>query len=428
MDAHLHPPFAGPFVVVASSLLAAAAPAGAPVASAPSSMTFDELKARVEANDGPREIVLPPGVVRGDLVIRRSLVLRGAKGAVLEGTGTGTTLTVDADDVVVEGLEVRGSGRRHTTEDAAIKAKGERVRMTDVGVKDALFGISLQACRACVVERARVAGYGDDAELRGDAIKLWESHGSRVSGCSVERARDVVVWYTRGAVLDGNVVKGSRYGSHFMYAHDAVVRNSRFERNVVGLFVMYSMRVTIEDNVLFGARGAAGVGLGFKDSDAIVVRRNALVANTAGTYLDNTPRAPSAPVAFEWNSISLNDVGIRLHGTAKGLRFSGNDLRDNATLIDVDGGGDALSVDVRRNRFSDYEGYDLDGDGLGDVPYEVKALSSELSEKNPAIALLHGTPAMGVIDAVARAVPVLSKRKLLVDPEPRMKAPEQVKP
>jgi nitrous oxidase accessory protein len=406
---------------VAVASLAVAASVSAPEPS--SAMTFDELRALVEASDGPREIVIPPGVVRGDLVVRRPLVLRGAKGAALEGTRNGTTLSIEADDVVVEGLEVRGSGKKHTTEDAAIKAKGARIRIADVDVKESLFGITLQACRACVVERAHVVGYGDDTELRGDAIKLWESHGSRVSSCTVEHSRDVVVWYTRNATLDGNVVRGSRYGSHFMYAHDAVVKNSRFERNVVGLFVMYSMRVTIEDNVLFGARGAAGVGLGFKDSDAIIVRGNSLVANTAGAYLDNTPRVPTDPVTFERNSISLNDVGIRLHGAEKGLRILGNDFRDNATLIDVDGGGDALSVDVRGNHFSDYEGYDLDHDGVGDVAYEVKALSSELVEKNASLALLHGTPAMGVIDAVAHAVPVFSAKKLLVDPEPRMRKP-----
>jgi nitrous oxidase accessory protein len=408
---------------VAVASLAVAASVSSATADAPPAMTFDELRALVEATDGPREIVIPPGVTRGDLLVKRPLVLRGAKGAVIEGTHTGTTLAIEADDVVVEGLEVRGSGKKHTTEDAAIKAKGERIRISDVEVNDALFGITLQGCRACVVERAHVVGYGDDTELRGDAIKLWESHGSRVSSCTVEHSRDVVVWYTRNATLDGNVVRGSRYGSHFMYAHDAVVKNSRFERNVVGLFVMYSMRLVIEDNVLFGARGAAGVGLGFKDSDAITVRGNSLVANTAGTYLDNTPRVATAPVIFERNSIALNDVGVRLHGAEKGLRIVANDFRDNATLIEVDGGGDALSVDVRGNRFSDYEGYDLDHDGVGDVAYEVKALSSELTEKNRSLALFHGTPAMGVIDAVAHAVPVFATKKLLVDPEPRMRKP-----
>lgn len=400
--------------VFAGAAVAASVSGGEPARS------MDDLRALVAAADGPHEIVLEPGVYRGDLVIRRPLVLRGAKGTVIEGTGTGTVVTIDASDVTLEGVTVRRSGRRHTTEDAAVKATGERVRIADVRAEDSLFGISLQACRSCVVERAHVIGSGDDTELRGDAIKLWESHDSIVRASTVERSRDVVVWYTRRATLDGNVVTKSRYGSHFMYAHDAVVKNSRFDGNVVGLFVMYSMRLTIEDNVLAGAHGAAGVGLGFKDSDGLVVRRNWMVANTTGTYLDNTPRTPSEAVTFERNTIALNDVGIRLHSAEKGLHLVGNDLRDNAALVEIDGGGDALSVDVRGNHFSDYAGYDLDRNGTGDVAYEVKTLSSELTESVPSLKFFRGTPAMGLIDAVAHAVPVLSSRRLLVDPEPKM--------
>jgi nitrous oxidase accessory protein len=201
-----------------------------------------------------------------------------------------------------------------------------------------------------------------------------------------------------------------------MYAHDAIVRRSKVEGNVVGIFVMYSARVTIEDNVLAGARGAAGVGLGFKDSDAVVVKNNALVANTTGTYLDNTPRMKDQPVVFEGNRVALNDVGVRLHIAREGIQFTDNDFHQNATLLE----GEALAATFERNHYSDYEGYDLDGDGIGDVPYEVKALSSQLTDQRPALKLFHGTVAMGLVDAVAQAMPVFSTRKLMVDPRPRM--------
>lgn len=381
--------------------------------------SFDVLARLVADPAGPKEIAIA-GTLRGDLVVERPVHLRGAPGAVLEGTGRGTVISVRATDVAIEDLVVRRSGRRHTTEDSGIKAAGERVAVRRVRVEDSLFGISLAACKACLVERAHVVGSDDeDTELRGDAIKLWESHDSIVRGSRVERSRDLVVWYTRRAVLEDNVVVKSRYGSHFMYAHDARVRRSRFEGNVVGVFVMYSSRVHVEGNVLAGARGAAGVGLGFKDSDAVEVKGNWIVANTTGSYLDNTPRSPAEPVTVSGNVLGLNDVALRLHSGSPGLHLVGNDFRDNATMVEVDGGGDALGVDVRGNHFSDYEGYDLDGDGVGDVPYEVKALSSQLTETKPSLKFFHGTAAMGLVDSVSRAVPVLASRRLLVDSAPR---------
>lgn len=405
---------------VALALVSGSEPARAE--SAASAASFADLRARVEAPDGPAVIALAPGVYRGDLVIARPLTIRGGDGVVLEGTGSGTVVTVRADDVTVEDVAIRRSGRRHTAEDAAVKATGARVHLVRARITDALFGVSLEQCRDCVLDRVRVTGGGGDTELRGDGIKLWESHGSVVKDCVVHGARDVVVWYTRHATLERNVVEDGRYGTHFMYAHDAVVKGGRFERNVVGVFVMYSMRMTIEDVVVAGAHGAAGVGLGFKDSDRIDVRRSWMVANTTGIYLDNTPRTPSETVTFEHDVVALNEVGVRLHSAEKGLRIVESELRGNGALVEVDGGGDALAVDVRRNWYSDYEGYDLDGDGIGDVAYEVKALSSELTEAHPALKLFRGTPAMGLIDAVAHAAPVLAARKLWMDPEPRMGA------
>ena len=390
--------------------------------------TFEELAAFVHDEAGPREIELLPQAYRGDLTIKRAVAVRGTRGTVLEGTGTSTVVTIDAKDVTIENVAVRHSGRRHTAEDSGIKAKGERVRVADVDVEDTLFGISLEACKACVIERAHVVGYGDDTELRGDGIKLWEANDSVVRGCLVEHARDLVVWYTRRAILEDDVVTGGRYGAHFMYAHDSVVRRSHFEKNVVGIFVMYSMRLRVEDNVLAGARGAAGIGLGFKDSDAVQVRGNWIVANTIGTYLDNTPRTAADPVGFDDNLLALNDVAMRLNTSESGLSFRGNDFHQNAELIAVDGGGDAMFVAMRGNHYSDYEGYDLDADGVGDVAYEVKALSSELTESRPALKLFHGTAAMGLVDAVARAMPMLASHKLLVDPAPLIARPQLAMP
>jgi nitrous oxidase accessory protein len=390
--------------------------------------TFEELAALVGDEDGPREIELLPQVYRGDLAIKRPVAIRGARGAVLEGTRTSSVVTIEGHDVTLENVIVRGSGRRHTAEESGVKAKGEAIRIADVTVEDALFGISLEACKRCEIDRAHVLGFGDDAELRGDGIKLWEANDSVVRGSLVEHARDLVVWYTRRATVEDNVVTGGRYGAHFMYAHDSVVRRSRFEGNVVGIFVMYSMRLHVEDNVIAGARGAAGIGLGFKDSDAVQVRGNWLVANTVGTYLDNTPRTPAEPVRFTDNLVALNDVALRLNTAESGLSFQGNDFHQNAVMIEVDGGGDAMSVAMRGNHYSDYEGYDLDADGSGDVAYEVKALSSELTESRPTLKLFHGTAAMGLVDAVARAMPMLASHKLLSDPAPLARRPNLIVP
>jgi nitrous oxidase accessory protein len=283
----------------------------------------------------------------------------------------------------------------------------------------------LEQCLRCSVERVHVVGLLDEPLLRGDAVKVWESDDAIMRDSVVEDSRDIVVWYSRRALLDGNFVTRSRYGAHFMYAHDATVRRMRVVDNVVGIFVMYSSRVSAEDSILAGAGGPAGMGIGFKDSDDVTLTGNWLVGNTLGTYLDSTPRSPGAHVHFERNVLALNDVGIRFHGTERGVSFFDNDLHENAKLAEVEGGGDALGVEFRGNYFSSYEGYDLDRNGMGDVSFEEKLLATALFESHPSLKFLDGSLAMRLIEAASRAVPVLAARTLLRDPLPRMR-PERL--
>jgi nitrous oxidase accessory protein len=382
-----------------------------------------ELQRLLELADGPRELSLSAGVYRADLRIRRPLTLRGARDTVLEGSGRGTVIDIESDDVTLENLTVRHSGRRQTDEDAAIRAKGARIRVADVAVEDSLFGITLGPCPHCVVERCQVRGLAGDTELRGDGIKLWESSDSLVRDNLVEGVRDVVVWYSRRVRLEGNTVRHSRYGTHFMYAHDSSVKNSHIEHNTVGIFVMYSSRLHVEGNVLAGAHGAAGMGIGFKESDGVVLNDNWIVANTTGLYLDRTPLSASKPVEFSGNVIALNDVAMGFLGAEAGLSFERNDFRENTALVSFDTEGQPLQARFAHNRYSEYAGYDLNHDGVGDVPFQVRQLSRELVDATPTLGLFQGTAAFELIDTVARAVPVLSSRVLLSDATPALSPP-----
>ncbi len=418
--------------VVGSSSPAAGYEVGSPEHVAPAGASagawvvesFSELERAVADPAGPSEIWLRPKAYRGDLVVKRPVAIRGEDGATLEGTGESTVLTIAASDVTIDNVHVRHSGRRGTTEDAGIRATGDRIRIVDVRLDDVLFGVLFKVCHACLLERARIEGDRDAAAPDGDGITLWESNDSVVRGAIVDHGRDFVVWYTRRALIENNVLRDGRYGLHFMYTHDSIARGNHIERAVVGIFSMYSERLVVENNVLAGAHGAAGIGVGFKESDGVQVHGNWIVANTNGTYLDDTPRSPAEPVVFERNVFALNNVAVRLHGGGPGDVFHTNDFRDNGQTIEVDGGGDALACDVRGNHFTDYEGYDLDGDGVGDVPYRVNELSTELADSHPSLKYFYGTTAMQLIDAIAHAIPVLDSHTLLADAAPLMRAPE----
>ncbi len=361
------------------------------------------------------------GVIVGDFEAKRGVALHGCEGAVLQGTGHGTVLKLLGDDVLVEDLTFEKSGVRTSFEDGALKVTGKRAMVRRVRVRDTLYGIAFEKCHDCRLEDAEISGRPElEENERGDAVKLWEAHGSQVRRVWVHGMRDLVVWYSRHVTLEDNRITGGRYGTHFMYAHDSIVRRSTLRGNTVGIFVMYSARVLVEDNELSGARGPAGMGIGFKESDAVTLRRNAIVSNTIGTYLDFTPRDPSQPVLFEGNTLALNGVALRTHSSERGAKFLQNDLLSNDVLVEVDGNGDARGVEFAGNYWATYAGYDLDGDGVGDVPYQLKRASSALSDAHPELKFFHGTAAFGLFDAVATALPYFASHVLLEDLRPVM--------
>lgn len=372
---------------------------------------------------GPRAIRLEGHAYEGNLRIARPVRLRGVPGTVLQGDDRDTVITIEGGDVDLEDVVVRGSGGRHTAEDAGVRATGHDVHVRDVLVEDTLFGIRYAQCTSCSIERTHIVGRDDAVGMRGDGIKIWQSDDALVKDTWVERSRDVVIWYSRRATVDGVRVTGSRYGTHFMYAHDASVRRSRFERDVVGIFVMYSARIRIESSVMAGARGAAGMGVGFKESDDVALEGDWLVGDTAGVYFDRTPRSPDHPVLLRGSVLALDEVALRLHGPEAGVSVRDCDFRENLRPVQVDGGGDALALDIEGNHWTEYEGYDLDGDGRGDVPFQVKALSSDVKEAHPDLRLFEGTVAMALIDSVAEATPMFASQLVLVDRSPRMRAP-----
>jgi nitrous oxidase accessory protein len=137
--------------------------------------------------------------------------------------------------------------------------------------------------------------------------------------------------------------------------------------------------------------------------------------------LDRSPRSAATPLLVEGNVFGLNDVAMRFLGIQEGVRIASNDLEGNGRLVRIEGGGDAMRVAFENNYLSEYAGYDLDQDGIGDVAFEKKQLGSDLTATHPAARLLEGTVALAIIDGVAMAMPVLATKRLFTDPRPAMR-------
>lgn len=379
------------------------------------------LQQAVDAAVPGATLLLQPGEYLGAVRIEKPLQIWGPPTAIVRGA-EGSTLRVKTNGAALRGFTIVGSGQRFDLMDGGVWLQGEDLVAEGLTVRESLFGILVEGCKRATVRGNVIVGTGLPAMgLRGDGIRLWETHDSEVSDNVVTDSRDVVVWYSSRNRLLRNRVTRCRYGTHFMYSHENAVEDSHYVGDEVGVFVMYSRDIVLRRNLLAKSGGAAGIGLGLKEAGNVIAEDNWFLANTTGIYADASPLDPSHHNRYLRNVVRFSETAVSLHSSIKRTEVADNDFRDNGAVVKVGGQGDALGCTFRGNYYDTYRGYDLDGDDRGDVPFEFRRLSTQLEGRYPELALLHGAPAMAMVDLVGEVMPLFAPKQLLVDPAPRLR-------
>lgn len=379
------------------------------------------LQAAVDATAAGTALCLGPGRYLGPVTIDHRIELWGPPTAVIASNGVGTTVRLIAAGARLAGVTIDGSGGRYDQNDSAVGVTADDVTVEGVTVMRAVHGLGVDKAHRVRLLGNHVIGSRDPAiGLRGDSIRLWETDDAEVADNVIEDGRDLVVWYSRRAHVHGNRVSRARYGTHFMYSHDARVEGNRYLDVTVGVFIMYSHGMELRGNVIANAAGAAGIAIGFKDAGDAKVVDNLLVHDEVGIYLDGTPQRPDQRVEIAGNAVRLCRSAIVFHASTHHLQVRGNDFGGDEVIVRVDGGGDALDDTWDGNYFDAYTGYDLDDDGTGDVPFELRSYTGVMVAERPELGFFTGAPALALTEAAAHLDPLYRPQALLVDPHPAM--------
>jgi nitrous oxidase accessory protein len=368
------------------------------------------------ARAGDRVRVLAGEYREGMIVIDRRMELIGEGYPVLDAGGTGQVLRVTADSVVVRGFALRGSGISHTQDNAALQFDGVSGCIAeDNRLDDNFFGIYLARTTGCRVTGNVIRGSGAREATSGNGIHLWNTKDVVVENNDVRGQRDgIYLEHVNGAVLRGNVSAGNlRYGLHFMFSSDNAYIDNTFRDNGAGVAVMYSKDVRIEGNSFEDNWGATAYGLLLKEISDSRITGNSFTRNTVGVSSEGSMRIHVAN-----NRFVRNGWAARVMANSQHNDFVGNDFIENS--FDVTTNSRSNFNTFSGNYWSRYTGYDLDGDGVGDVPFRPVRLFSLLVQRSPVALVLLRSVFVDLLDIAERVVPVLTP-ETLVDNEPRMR-------
>jgi len=346
---------------------------------------------RVVAGDS---LKLAPGIHRGPVTIDFPLRLEGSPGAILEGPGEGTVLTLTADGTTISGLTVRGSGADLARDEAVILiVEAEGVTVENCRVEARAFGIYLQAGGGHHISGNEVVGDTSlEVARRGNGIHLWKTEHNEVRDNRLVDVRDgVYLSFAHDNVIHQNRGTGLRYGIHYMFSERNTLTENRFAGCTGGIALMFSMRNRIENNETLDNRD---FGILCQQIEHSFLEGNRVVGNGRGFYLEN-----SATNRFLDNRLEANGVGVYLTAGSEQNVFAGNRFTGNLVHVFEDrAGANAFFNEGRGNFWSDYAGFDWNGDGVGETPYRLNTAASALMAQRPVARWFWMSPALALLD------------------------------
>lgn len=350
-----------------------------------------------------------------NLTIDKPLTIIGENRSIVDGEGKGFVIIVNSDDVTIRGIEVHRSGRSFMEDYAGILVeKSSNTVIEKVTLVDNYFGIYLSETSGTFVKNNMISASGERETTSGNGIHLWYSRDVRIEDNHVQGHRDGLYFeFVKDVYIADNYSKQNlRYGLHFMYSDNCRYERNTIRNNKAGVAVMYTKNVVMLENRFEDNWGSNAYGLLLKEINRSRIEGNYFSNNSVAVYVEASSRN-----RFSGNNFVQNGWAVKLMANSTNNRFTGNNFIANSFEVATNSRQNFNEFD--QNYWSQYEGYDLDRNGVGDVPYQPVKLFSVLVEKRPQALLLLRSLLIDILNAAERFMPVLTP-ETLVDTQPKM--------
>jgi len=407
----------GPFLA-AAAVLGLVAPAFAAIWQVGPGCELTRIQEALDTAAPGDRVEVHTGRYDENLLIETPVELIGLGRPEIVGCGKDDVVNILADGVTFTGFLVSRSGKDMMISDAGIKINGDHAQVLDNQLTDNLFGIYLRGCEHALVEGNTIVGRPEIAVgSRGAGIHFFDANHNTVRANEVSFVRDGCYFdHADFNVVEDNEFHHLRYGVHYMYCDDNSFYRNVFRDSVAGVAIMYTMRVTFSDNQILNNReGYHAFGLLFKDAEDCVAERNVIVNNVSGIFIEGSHRN-----RFANNLVAFNDVGVKFFASSLDNVFTDNDFIGNiATLHTVGRALAEWAPGGRGNYYAAYDGYDLDRDGRGDIPYRLQDAFEYLEGNRPALRLFLSSAAADALATAEKVFPLVPSSEQN-DPAPAM--------
>jgi nitrous oxidase accessory protein len=369
------------------------------------SYPFKKIQQAIDASKEGDTVRVEKGIYKeGNILINKSITLTGKDYPVLDGQKKHEVVSIKAGKVTFEGFKVQRSGFATLDDPGGIKVYNSNdVTIQNNILDDNFFGIYIQYGKNCIIKNNIIRAYGIEEQQIGNGIHCWKCDSLLIIGNKISGHRDGIYFeFVTGSTIWRNVSTSNiRYGLHFMFSNDDAYICNIFKNNGAGVAVMFTKRVKMYNNVFDENWGDAAYGLLLKEISDSYISGNHFTNNTSGIYMEGTNR-----ILVEKNIFKSNGWGMKIQASCMDNEIKTNNFIGNT--FDISTNGTLVLNTFNSNYWDKYEGYDLDKNGTGDLPYHPLSLFSVIVEMNPPAMLLFRSFMVTLLDKSEKIIPSLT--------------------
>ena len=378
---------------------------------------YSSIKAAINSATAGDTLLIQSGMYKeGNIVIDKAITVIGLNQPIIDGEDKYENITITSNNVTISGLKLINSGVSFIDDNAAIKLNEVKNCIIENNEFDQnFFAIYLAKSSDCNISKNIIRATKKTESSSGNGIHLWYCKNITIEENNINGHRDgIYLEFVRSCQISKNLSENNlRYGLHFMFSDSCNYNFNTFKHNGAGVAVMYTKYVEMTNNRFEHNWGGASYGILLKDITDSTIEKNYFYKNSSGIYIEGSNR-----INVSQNEFIENGWAIRLMANSMDNNFSQNNFIGNS--FDIATNSTKNYNVFNKNFWSDYKGYDIDKNGIGDVPYRPVKLFSLIVEKNRPTLILLRSLFVDVLDAAERIFPVLTP-ETLIDNSPLMK-------
>jgi nitrous oxidase accessory protein len=364
-----------------------------------------------KAEDGDTIFIRKATYKVNNIIVTKRITFIGDDYPVLDGEGKYQIFYISGDGVTITKIHFTNSGYSSVSDIAAVKIINSRKLTLENNLfTHNYFGIHVSNSSHFIIRNNREYGITQSEQTTGNGIHLWKCSNALIENNYMTGNRDGIYFefVTNSRIIKNVSEKNIRYGLHFMFSNDNVYSYNSFRENGAGVAVMFSKNVTMDNNYFGKNWGSSSYGILLKEISDGRILHNTFLKNTVGIYMEGSNRLE---IAF--NLFGNNGWAAKVQASCSDNKFHHNNFESNT--FDISTNGTLVLNSFLHNYWDKYEGYDMNKDGIGDVPYHPVSMYSMLVEQNPNNLFLLRSFIVGLLDKVEKAIPSLTPEEFRDD-------------